>query len=121
MASLKVKVSFPASLLEARELIKLGRFSGEELALSSWWIIFAAKIAVSGIMELVADMAADAKRAMRLNTFGIIFPFLCLSCIILPCLNPEMQKFAYSGIRLEKCEGTLCYYPLGESKVAASR
>ena len=39
----------------------------------------AAKIAVSGIMELVADTATDAKRAMRKNTFGMTFYLLYLS------------------------------------------
>ena len=49
MASLKVKVSFPASMLESRGLVKLGIFYGEDLAISSWWGSLAAKIAVSGV------------------------------------------------------------------------
>ena len=73
MESLKLKVSFTSSMLEDRGLVNLGRFSGEDLDLSSWWSSLAVKLAVSGRMNLVADMATDAKREMRPNTFGMTF------------------------------------------------
>ena len=50
MASLKVKVSLSASMLEARVLVKLGRFSGEELAISSLCTRLAVKLNVYGKM-----------------------------------------------------------------------
>ena len=65
--------------METRELMKLGRFYEDNLALSSWFIILAAKLAVSGRMDLVSDMATYAKMAMRTNTSGMNFP----SCIYL--------------------------------------
>ena len=55
-------VAFPAYMLEARGLVKLGRFSGEELGLSSWWSSLSAKNYVSRITALVVDIATDAKR-----------------------------------------------------------
>ena len=79
MASLKFKVSFTASMLETMGLVKFGRFYVQDLALSSWWGIFAAKLAVSGRMDLVADMNTDTKRAIRPNAFGMPFYFLSLS------------------------------------------
>ena len=48
-------------MLDARGLVKLGKLSTEDLALSSWWLILAAKLAVYGRMNLVADMATDVK------------------------------------------------------------
>ena len=77
MFSLKLKVSFTTSMLEARGLVKLGIFSLEGLALSSWWSSLAAKIAVSVIMYLVADMNTDAKKVMIPNTFDMPFPLFC--------------------------------------------
>ena len=74
-----MRVSYPASILEYRGLVKLGRLSGEELYLSSWWRILDGKLAVSGRMELVTDMATDEKRAMRPNNFGMPFTFLYFS------------------------------------------
>ena len=74
MASLKVNVYFYESMLEARGLVKLGIFSGEELAFSSWWIILDAKLVVYVRMDLVSDMDTDLKRDMRQNTFGMPFP-----------------------------------------------
>ena len=62
MSSSKVKVSFSDFMLESRGLVKLGGFSGEDLALYLWWIRLATKIAVSGRMELLEDMATDEKR-----------------------------------------------------------
>ena len=44
---MKLKVSYPAYTLEDRGLVELGRFYVEYLDLSSWWIILAAKLAVS--------------------------------------------------------------------------
>ena len=79
MAQLKVNVSFPASMLEDRGLLKLGRLYGYYLALSSWWRILAAKLAVSGRMDLVEKMTTDAEREMRPNTFGMPFSFLYCS------------------------------------------
>ena len=76
MAYFKVKVLFPASMFEARRLVKLGRFSGHELALPSWWSILSEKLAVSGIMDLVADMSTDVKREISPNTLVIPFPLL---------------------------------------------
>ena len=108
-------------MLESRGLVKLGIFYGEDLAISSWWGSLAAKIAVSGIMDLVAEMATYAKSSMRPNTFVMPFFLLSLSWIILLCLNPEVRRFAYYGIRWEDCEGTPCYSTLGESRVAAFR
>ena len=70
-------------MLEARELMKLGRLSGEDLAISLWWSSLDAKLSVYGIMDLVADMDTDTKRAMRLNNFGIPINFFCFYCILL--------------------------------------
>ena len=67
---------FPASMMKARGLVKLGRLSREDLDLSSWWIRLSAKIAIYGIMDSVADMATDTKREMKLNTFGKTFSLL---------------------------------------------
>ena len=64
-------------MLETRGLFKLGRLSGEDLALSSWWSSLAAKFAISGRMDLVEVMATDAKRAMIPKFFGMPL----LSCI----------------------------------------
>ena len=72
-------------------------------------------------MDLVTDMVTDAKRAMRQNNFGMPFPFLSLSWILLIRLNPEMQRFAYAGIRRDNCGGTLCSSLLGVDSVSASR
>ena len=73
---MKIKVSFPYYILEAMGLVKLVRLSVENLDLSSWWSSLAAKLAVSGRMELVIDMATDAKREIMPNTFGMEFHFL---------------------------------------------
>ena len=78
MDSLKVKVSFPAYISGFRGLVKLGKLSGEELALSSWWIKLAEKIVFSVITYLVVDMDADAKRSMRPKTLGPLSLFFCL-------------------------------------------
>ena len=59
---MKVKVSFPASMLDARGLVKLGRFYGEDLDLSSWWISLDEKLDIFVIMDLVEYMATDTKR-----------------------------------------------------------
>ena len=75
VTSLKVKFLFPFSMFDTRGLVKSGRFSRQELALSSQWNRFASKLAVSGRMNLVADMSAYAKKAMRPNNFGKKFLF----------------------------------------------
>ena len=62
MSSLKVKVSFPASMMEARGLVDLGRLSVDDLDLSSWWRILAAKLDVSVRIYVIADMAIDANK-----------------------------------------------------------
>ena len=80
---MEVKVSLPVYILEARGLVKLGIFSGEDLALYSWCIRLAARIAVSGRMYLVADMTTYANREFRPNIFGI--PFTFLVCFELFC------------------------------------
>ena len=105
MDSLKVKVSFTSSMLELRGFMKLGRFSGEDLDIYSWWNILAAKFTVSVIMDLMADMATNVKRTMRQNAFVMPFSLLYFSLITFLCCNPEMWKFAYSGIRREDSEG----------------
>ena len=102
---LEVNLSYPASILEARGLVKLGRFSGDYLALSSWWIILSEKLVVSVRMELVTDMSTDVKRQMRPNTFGVPFPLSSFCWIFLLRLNPEMRGFVYYGVRREDCEG----------------
>ena len=55
------------------------------------------------------------------NTFGMPFTLLYFSWIILIHLNPEMRRFAYSGIIWEDCKGTLCSSPIGEARVAVDR
>ena len=121
MAYFKVKVSFPASMLEARWLVKLGILSGEYLLIFSWWISVAEKLALSGRIDLVEYMATDTKKEMSQNTFGMPFLFLSFSCIILLRLNTEIQRFSYYGSRWEGCEGTSCFSPLGESSIVVSR
>ena len=49
----------------------MGILSGKDLALSSWWISLAAKLAVSGRMDLVADTTTYEKREMRPKTLGM--------------------------------------------------
>ena len=75
MDYLNVKLYFPVSMLEARGLVKFGRFSEEELALYSFCISLDAKLAVSGILGLVADMVTYAKKKLRPNTFVMQFIF----------------------------------------------
>ena len=58
----------------------------------------AAKLAVSGIIDLVVDMATDAKREMRTNTFGMPFAFLSLYWFYLIILNLEVRRFSYYGM-----------------------
>ena len=94
MSYLQVKLSFPASMLEAQEFLKLGIFSEEYTTLSSWCISLAAKLAVYGRMDLVADMATYTNRLMSPNTFGMPFTFFYIYLLLLLCLNPEMRRFA---------------------------
>ena len=94
-------------MFDTRGLVKLGRLSGEDLDISSWWISLAKKIAVSGRINLVTYMNTDATRVMKPKTLGMKSLFLYLSCIILLRLSPEMRRLAYSGIRWEDYEGTL--------------
>ena len=79
MDYLRVKLLFPDFMLEVRGLVKLGRFSGEYLDISSWWSSLHVKLSVSVIMRLVEDMATDAKRASRPNTLGLTSLLLSLS------------------------------------------
>ena len=58
-------------MLEDRGLVKLGRLSGEDLALSSWCKSVYRRI------DLVADISTYAKRAMRPNNFCTPFHLLC--------------------------------------------
>ena len=62
MDSLNVKVLFTDYMLEVRGLLKLGIFYGEDLAISSWWIILAGKRVVYGSTDMVTNMATDSKR-----------------------------------------------------------
>ena len=66
-------------MMEYRGSVKLGRLSGEDLYLSSWWSRLDTKLAVSGGIYLVSDMSTDENRELRPNTFGMHFP----SCIYL--------------------------------------
>ena len=59
---MKVKVSFTSYMLEDMGVVKLGRLSGEDLDISSWWSRMDAKLDVSGRIDLVVDMATDVKR-----------------------------------------------------------
>ena len=79
------------------------------------------KIAVSGRMGLVEDMAKYVNREMMPNNLDLTFSLLYLTWSILLHLNPEVQRFAYSGMRHEDFEGTPCSSPLGEASVAAYR
>ena len=87
------------------------------MALSYLCSRLAAKLAVSGIIELVVDMATYLKREMIPNALGIPFPFLYISLILLLRHNTEIRSFAYYGTRWEDCEGMSCSYPLGEDRV----
>ena len=53
----------------------------------------AEKLAISEIIDLVADMDTDAKREMRPKTLGVQFTFLYLSFILLVFLSPETRIF----------------------------
>ena len=90
MDSLKAKLSFTASMLESSGLLKLGRFSGEELALSSWRISLYVKITIMGRMDLAADMAKDVKKDIRSKTWAChissyIFTELFCLALVLKC------------------------------------
>ena len=108
-------------MFEARGLAKLGGLPGDNLVLSSWWNVLAEKLDDSVIMDLVEDMATDAKRKMRPNTFGMPFTFLYFSLSIILLLNSEMWRFAYYGIRREDYEGKLCTSPLSKSNIDVSK
>ena len=108
VASLNVKVSFHSFLFDTKSLVKLGRLYGEDLPLSSCWRSLAAKLTVSLIMDLVADMATCVKRAMSPNTLGMKYPLFSLSLSLLCQLSPEIRRLTYYGIRREGCEGMSC-------------
>ena len=74
-----MKLSFTASFLEARGLVKLGMIYGEELDIFSWQRSLASKLAVSERIDLVVDTATYAKRETRPNNFCIPFNFLSFS------------------------------------------
>ena len=78
MSYLKVKVSFTSSTFDTRGLVKLGKISGYDLALSSWWSSLAAKLTVSVRMDLVEDMNTDKNSLMIPNTLGMPFTLLYL-------------------------------------------
>ena len=65
-------------MFETRWLVRLGRLSGEDLDFSSFRISLDAKLAVSGRMELVTDVATYTKRSMRPNNLSMQFPFLSI-------------------------------------------
>ena len=121
MDYLKVKVSFTYSMFDARGLLKLGRFSGEDLAFSSWWSSLSGKTSVSRRMDRLIDMATDAKRAMRPKTLVIPPLLLSLSQILLLRLSPEICRLPHSGIRREDCEGTSYYSTIFETSIAVSK
>ena len=104
---------------ETRWFLKLGRLPGENLYLFSWWISLAAKLTVSGRMDLVTVMATYAKMVMIPNIFDMQL-LSCLYWILLLCLNIEVSRFTYSRIRREDCEGTSCSYALSEASVDKS-
>ena len=56
MDSLKVKVSSPSSILDARGLVRLGMFSVEDIYFSSFWIRLDKQISVPWSMNLLGDM-----------------------------------------------------------------
>ena len=62
MASFKMKVSLPDSMLYNRGMDKLGILSGEDLEFYLCWISLSTKISINGSMYLVAEMITDAKR-----------------------------------------------------------
>ena len=66
-------------MLEAMGLVKLGVFSGEYLAIYSWCIVLAAKLAIFVRMDLGGDMATYSQREKRSKIFGMPFPFLYFS------------------------------------------
>ena len=70
------------SIMEARGLTILGIVFGEDLDISSLWSSLDEKLAVSGIMDLLAEMTTYEKRSMRLNAFVVTFYLLYLSLII---------------------------------------
>ena len=74
MNSFKVKLWFPDSMLDIMGLVKLVILSGEDLDIYSWWIILSEKISVSGIMELLSDIATYAYRANILGLPYLLFP-----------------------------------------------
>ena len=97
VADLKVKVSFPSSMLEVRCLVDLGILSGGYLGLSSWYISLAEKLAFSGSVNLVADMATDAKRSIRQRNLGLTLILLSISglfCfyLVLKCVDLHILK-----------------------------
>ena len=108
-------------MFDTMGVVKLGIFYGEDLAHSSWWSILDENLSVYGRMNLVVDMDTYAKRSMRPKNLDMPFPFLSLSWIILLHLSHEIRRLSYYSIRLEDCEGALCYYPFGEARVDTSR
>ena len=62
MDYLQEKVSFPDYMFDIKRLVKLGRLSGDNLDISSWWIILDEKLTVSGRMHIVAYTGTDTKR-----------------------------------------------------------
>ena len=65
-------------MLEFRGLVKLVRLYGEDLSISSCWIILSAKISVSGSINLVVDMTTDVKGSISPNNMGFTYLFLFL-------------------------------------------
>ena len=64
MDYLKVKASFPYSMLEYMELVNLGRLSGDYLPLYYWRNNLDEKLAFTSRMDFMADMATCAKRSV---------------------------------------------------------
>ena len=120
MASLKVKVSFPASMLEARGLVKLGRLSREDLYLYSWWSILDPKLAVSvknilGVIHGdIREEDNEAKYVWYAFPYCLYLEFFCFT-LILKCGG--LYILGLGGRTVKTC----CASPLGEANVAASR
>ena len=85
---LKVKASFPYSMLEYMELVNLGRLSGDYLPLYYWRNNLDEKLAFTSRMDFMADMATCAKRSVWSSTLVMPYLWLSLSWILFPCLSP---------------------------------
>ena len=72
---LKVNVLFTTSTAEAIGLEKFGEMSSYDMDFYSRWVKFSAKLAVPGIMDLVADMTTEENKATRPNILSSTYHF----------------------------------------------